>query len=627
MNLEWARISDTIAYQPYWQSESPYIRSAVCLSIGKIQSPALFPILAALSKDSDSLVVVDAIFSLGQMRDDQSADLLVKLYDNPMFRGYQIDIINALGKSENKIAYEFLIKQCEFMDNSILPNAIESIAYLTKEETRSRSTGIIKKYLDTAHAKVRLAAIYFFARHPYPAVLAQLIRSKVTDDENAFKYRFRAIDKAMTPWQMDILDSSLIDSLHREVSGALKKKNNPWQTRLYQIGILGKYDDSVSVVILSEQLQDSIPHVRSRAIQALGEKDSEQARQLLLNYYNRANWGEKGNIIFELSRHERDLAFRLIQQNLDQGTLFFKQLLLRSLGRIRDRASIIQLRQFLQVPNIRLQQTAFMELNTLNLIRYNDVKPMLASKDMVLIWLAADWISNHPDKANLDDLIMTYNNLSEQKDVESMSALLSAISTMKNRAAIPFLQSALQGTKRSEIKDEIVRILTELDVKIEALPQTPDSLFIPPEIIDGNTSVAVRIETEKGDITLQLRPDVAPLTVSNFLYLIRKGFYENTTFHRVVSDFVIQGGDPRGDGWGGPGYNIPCEYNRLPFKRGTLGLATAGKDTGSSQFFICHSEQPHLDRRYTVFGEVIEGMEVVDKIQIDDKINKITIKN
>jgi cyclophilin family peptidyl-prolyl cis-trans isomerase len=246
---------------------------------------------------------------------------------------------------------------------------------------------------------------------------------------------------------------------------------------------------------------------------------------------------------------------------------------------------------------------------------------------MVLIWLAADWIGKHPDKARLSDLIQTYQQLNEDRDAEPMTAILAAVAAIKDRKAVPFLKEVLTGTKKKMIADQIVKILTDWDVRIETLPQVRDSLFIPPEIVPENAQIVVRITTTKGDIDVRLRPDAALLTVSNFMYLMHRGFYQNILFHRVVSDFVIQAGDPRGDGWGGPGYSIPCEYNRLPFMRGTMGMATAGKDTGGSQFFICHSEQPHLDRRYTVFGQVIKGLDVVDKIEIDDQITQITQLN
>ncbi len=130
----------------------------------------------------------------------------------------------------------------------------------------------------------------------------------------------------------------------------------------------------------------------------------------------------------------------------------------------------------------------------------------------------------------------------------------------------------------------------------------------------------VAIETSRGTIEIELNVDAAPKTVYNFLKLVRSGFYENRVWHRVVPDFVIQDGCPRGDGWGGPGYAIRCEYNALPYVAGSVGMATSGKDTGGSQYFICQSAQPHLDGRYTLFGQVVSGMEIVLQMQQGDKV-------
>jgi cyclophilin family peptidyl-prolyl cis-trans isomerase len=130
----------------------------------------------------------------------------------------------------------------------------------------------------------------------------------------------------------------------------------------------------------------------------------------------------------------------------------------------------------------------------------------------------------------------------------------------------------------------------------------------------------VRLKTTKGTISLQLLKYDAPFTVLSFYKLARKGFYNGLSFHRVVPNFVIQGGDPRGDGWGGPGYAIRSEYAFANFDRGMTGMASAGKDTEGCQFFIVHSPQPHLDGRYTVFAKVVEGLEVMEKIQVGDRI-------
>lgn len=139
----------------------------------------------------------------------------------------------------------------------------------------------------------------------------------------------------------------------------------------------------------------------------------------------------------------------------------------------------------------------------------------------------------------------------------------------------------------------------------------------------------VKLETEKGTMVIELFEDDAPKTVGNFVNLINKGFYDGLAFHRVIPNFVIQGGCPKGDGTGGPGYSIDCELNgeNQFHDRGVLSMAHAGRNTGGSQFFICHSRAntAHLDRNHTVFGKVIENVDIVDQIQQGDKMLKLTV--
>jgi cyclophilin family peptidyl-prolyl cis-trans isomerase len=130
----------------------------------------------------------------------------------------------------------------------------------------------------------------------------------------------------------------------------------------------------------------------------------------------------------------------------------------------------------------------------------------------------------------------------------------------------------------------------------------------------------VRCVTDHGVFVIELDGRSAPNTCTALLAQIAAGLHDRGVFHRVVPDFVVQGGDPRGDGWGGPGYNLRCEYSRRPFLRGTVGIAHSGKDSGGSQWFVCHSPQPHLNGRYTVCGEVIEGLEVIDAIAQGDAL-------
>lgn len=137
------------------------------------------------------------------------------------------------------------------------------------------------------------------------------------------------------------------------------------------------------------------------------------------------------------------------------------------------------------------------------------------------------------------------------------------------------------------------------------------------------------IQTEKGTMTVDFYEKDTPIAVDNFVSLARKGFYDGLAFHRVIPNFMIQGGCPKGNGTGGPGYHIKCETkagNQF-HDRGVLSMAHAGKDTGGSQFFICHSRTntSHLDGVHTCFGKVVEGLDVIDEIKGGDKITKITV--
>ena len=142
-----------------------------------------------------------------------------------------------------------------------------------------------------------------------------------------------------------------------------------------------------------------------------------------------------------------------------------------------------------------------------------------------------------------------------------------------------------------------------------------------------STRPVVEMTTTKGTIRIELFEQEAPNTVANFVSLIDKKFYDGLTFHRVIPNFMIQGGCPRGDGTGGPGYKIKCETGagKPNHVRGSLSMAHAGKDTGGSQFFICHSAQPHLDRVHTVFGQVVEGLSVVDAITAGDRMTAVRV--
>lgn len=156
--------------------------------------------------------------------------------------------------------------------------------------------------------------------------------------------------------------------------------------------------------------------------------------------------------------------------------------------------------------------------------------------------------------------------------------------------------------------------------------QQPKSYNSPiPMTIDVNKKYTALIKTAKGDLALELYPQDAPVTVNSFVTLARKGFYNGLTFHRVIPDFMAQGGDPSGNGTGGPGYKFQDEFSSRTHQAGSLSMANSGPNTNGSQFFICYAPQPHLNGKHTVFGQLTQGMDVLKKLVNGDKMVEVTI--
>src|SRR5882672_5924927 len=215
------------------------------------------------------------------------------------------------------------------------------------------------------------------------------------------------------------------------------------------------------------------------------------------------------------------------------------------------------------------------------------------------------------------------------------AAALAALAKYGAAAALPVLNSALTD------KDWTVRVRAaglikqldpngiggDIDASIRPAPTTfPPEVYQAPRLVSPPVSTQVYLDTDRGSIQIELAVIDAPLTVENFITLARRGYFNGLGVHRVVPDFVIQDGDPRSDGEGGPGYTIRDEFNERPYLRGTVGMALdPWPDTGGSQWFITHSPQPHLDARYTVFGRIIAGMDIVDQMQQWDVIRAVRI--
>jgi HEAT repeat protein len=211
------------------------------------------------------------------------------------------------------------------------------------------------------------------------------------------------------------------------------------------------------------------------------------------------------------------------------------------------------------------------------------------------------------------------------------AAALAALAEVKTPETTAVLNEAL-ADREWAVRLRAAELLKTIDPasdasdRIRPAPTShPDDFYRASRLVAPTVSTQFYIDTDRGSIQLELAVLDAPLTVDNFVALARRGFFDGLSFHRVVPDFVVQTGDPRGDGEGGPGYTIRDELNQRPYVRGTLGMALDWADTGGSQFFITQSPQPHLDAKYTVFGRVLSGMDVVDRIQPGDIIRRVRV--
>ena len=254
----------------------------------------------------------------------------------------------------------------------------------------------------------------------------------------------------------------------------------------------------------------------------------------------------------------------------------------------------------------------------------------LAKEDVGIRAAAASGIGELKPEGGVDALLNAYKRGEADLVIDTRAAALEALSKYGTDAALPPLRAAL-ADKDWAVRVKAADLLKALDPSVEtavAIRPAPVSSSVRYDV-SALTAPAVSphvyIETERGTIEIELDVLDAPITAGNFMALARKGYFDGLSFHRVVPNFVIQGGDPRGDGDGGPGFTIRDELNQEPYLRGTVGMALAWRDTGGSQFFITHGPQPHLDARYTVFGRVVSGMEVVDAINQWDVMKRVRV--
>jgi cyclophilin family peptidyl-prolyl cis-trans isomerase/HEAT repeat protein len=259
-----------------------------------------------------------------------------------------------------------------------------------------------------------------------------------------------------------------------------------------------------------------------------------------------------------------------------------------------------------------------------------DLRQKLSAPDVIVRATAAELLGGlAPSEANTRALATALPIAMHDELNDAALAILESLGKQKSAAANDVLKTALDSPDHL-LRRRAAALLEangagDFQSRIGTVASRNTLADYQRALARRDKQVRAVVATDKGIFTIELLADDAPLNVDNFVQLAHRNYFNGVTFHRVVPNFVVQGGDPRGDGNGGPGYQIRCEINEAPYERGAVGMALSGKDTGGSQWFVTHSPQPHLDGGYTVFGRVVGGMNIVDQITRGDHIRSISI--
>ena len=370
--------------------------------------------------------------------------------------------------------------------------------------------------------------------------------------------------------------------------------------RLEAVTALGAMRAGDGLAVAQDLLTDDWPAMRAAALRAAAAIDPE-------------------SFTFVLSGMEPDRDWRV------------RAAMAEVLGSLKPEVALDRARSMLQDPDKRVIGSVLGALVKLHAPEASDVlAERLKDPDFVVRSAAAEGLGTLKAPNGPAALREAYTAAEADSVYVARGAILQALAAFGPAEATATIKTALTD------KDWAIRVkAAELLGKIEpatdaraAIRPAHGSPIVPyddAQLTGPDLSPHAFVETARGTIEFELAVLDAPQTARNFIALAKKGFFNGLEIHRVVPNFVVQDGDPRGDGEGGPGYTIRDELNERPYLRGTVGMALDWHDTGGSQFFITHSPQPHLDGRYTVFGHVVHGMEVVDQIQQGDVIQRVRI--
>lgn len=624
------------------------MRARAVEALGKLQEPHCVQAVSRMLKDLNSRVRLEAAFALGQIGDPEAEEALIAKFNRDEKLDMKIRIVEALGKIGTEKTFALLMRLLRSDETDLRAEAALSAGRMAlRGLTNQTMTDSLTLLLDDKRPEVRWKACYALMRIGQGLNVPGL--KKALKDKDA-RVRMFAIQALGNLKEISVL----------ETFASLLRKDPDWRVRVKVASALGNYPLGLVANYLSLLNQES--HVRKAMIQAIGNSVVHDANGFRSNSreHNFARHQlEQGLKLATSDNHDEEgedegehevwppseigAALMAYAQLLGDEAI---QLLLKftnySNPNVRARA-MEALGETLSPKVVRILERnyagapAIVKIGILNAFakieKFTTPRlflDALQENDAVLVALAAQGLGQDSlkNKIYAQPIIAAYQRLPKPVDAEPAQMIFKNLGRIGDKRAVAILTEALSTPDKavSKAAAQALERITGADYSAQIAAFTrPHAQYSYDDITALNGAKAL-IKTNRGTIEIALYTDDAPLTVLNFVRLAEKGFFDRLTFHRVVPNFVIQGGDPRGDGWGTPGYAIRSEFNKRPYLRGTVGMASAGKDTEGCQFFITHSVQPHLDGRYTVFGQVTSGMDIVDAIQEGDVMELVSIR-
>jgi cyclophilin family peptidyl-prolyl cis-trans isomerase len=592
------------------------LREELAVALGRIPDRQGRTVLQGLLIDEEAAVRRAAAFALGELEDPEAQTaLFAAVRDADRETG--VLAVEALGKLGTRVVdvLEALLPLPEEERWArLLPHL-----FRFKEET---IVSLAERGLILPDSALHARAAYALSRDPFPQAVP-LLRELLRDpDPQVRAWAARALSLVGSgddlPALRPLLDAEepgpIIQALRAaRALIAAGKASSPadWVPRLQAL------------------LADPRPGVRASALEAAGAW-AGAAPEIGEALTSRTETWERGIALVALAAAKDPRASALTADAASSSEDALRARAAEAAGRLGLPAAAGLLERLSADPSPRVRGAAFAAWLAADPEAGEAARQALRDPDPAVRGTALDWLAEHP-LAPLADLEAALAGVYRQGIEEAGLAAVRAVAAraekepLERGAAVALLeQAAARGPY--VLRREAGAALGKLGRPVPRLEPAERNKGpeVYREIVQRTRGPrTVEIRTARGAVTVRLDCPQAPLTCLNFLQLAGQGFYDGLTFHRVVPDFVVQGGDPRGDGTGGPGYTIRDEINRLRYGRGAVGMALAGPDTGGSQFFITLAPQPHLDGGYTLFGEVIAGAEVLDEIRLGEEIQRV----